>query len=372
MPHDPSQENRELRRQLNVLVRQAYQNERVMRRFQDMELCLIGAAGFRELIENTLYRLKSAFDLSVVTLALIDPEHEIRQMLQELDVVLDTFPELLFLDHQAELLGLLGASSAPLLGPYNAATQGFLFASYPAAPASVAILPLARQGALIGSINLGSGVQGRFIPGMATDFIQRLAAVAAICLENVTNNERLKYIGLTDAITGVHNRRYFEQRLREETGRALRQGHALSCLLLDVDHFKRVNDTYGHPVGDRVLREVAGRIKVQLRLSDAMARYGGEEFAVLLAETDEEVALAVAERIRRGIASQSFRFSESDTLSVTISIGSATLCAGHSGEDIERIMEKLIAGADRALYRAKDGGRNCVVAGGPCLADAAD
>jgi two-component system, cell cycle response regulator len=121
---------------------------------------------------------------------------------------------------------------------------------------------------------------------MATNFIEWLAAVASVCLENVANNERLKHIGLTDALTGVHNRRYFDQRLREEVDRALRKGQPLSCLLVDVDHFKHVNDKHGHLIGDAVLREVAEQIKDQLRLSDAMARYGGEEFAVLLVQTD--------------------------------------------------------------------------------------
>ncbi len=361
MPHDPLQESRDLRRQLNTLIQQARENERVLQRFQDMELCLIGAAGFRDLIEGILYRLCSAFDLSAVTLALLDPEHEIRQMLLDLDIGLAACPEVLFLDNQEELFRLLGTSPVPLLGPFNA-SHGFLFLPCPTPPASVAILPLARRGGLIGSMNLGSAARGRFVSGTATDFVQRLAAVAAICLENVTNNERLKHIGLTDPLTGVHNRRFFDQRLREETGRALRQGHALSCLLLDVDHFKRVNDTYGHQVGDQVLREVAGRIKLQLRLSDAMARYGGEEFAVLLSETGETLALAVAERIRRSISQQPFRLAEAKSLPVTLSIGIATFHDGRPGQDIGVITEGLVAGADRALYQAKESGRNRVVA----------
>ena len=196
---------------------------------------------------------------------------------------------------------------------------------------------------------------------MATNFIEWLAAVASVCLENVANNERLKHIGLTDALTGVHNRRYFEQRLREEVDRALRKGQPLSCLILDVDHFKRVNDLHGHLIGDVVLREVAEQVKDQLRLSDAMARYGGEEFAVLLVQTDKPTALAIAERIRTAVASQPVHFPDRKELRVSISIGVSTLQEALRGADIDVKARELVSSADNALYEAKRSGRNRVI-----------
>src|SRR5690606_13160818 len=135
--------------------------------------------------------------------------------------------------------------------------------------------------------------------------------------------------------TGVHNRRYFEQRLREEIDRALRKGSPLSCLLVDLDHFKAVNDRHGHLIGDVVLREVAEQIKDQLRLSDAMARYGGEEFAILLVQTDAGAARAIAERIRSRIAAQSFKLPGASRLDVTISIGVSTLHEELRGADVD-------------------------------------
>jgi diguanylate cyclase (GGDEF)-like protein len=219
-----------------------------------------------------------------------------------------------------------------------------------------------RQKKLIGSLNLGSRNEGRFAPGMATDFVSRLAAIVGICLENVTNSERLKHLGLTDPLTGVHNRRYFDQRLQEEVSRALRQNIPLSCLFLDIDHFKQVNDRYGHQTGDCVLREVASRIKDQVRSIDVLGRYGGEEFAVLLMQTDMDSALGVAERIRHGIAEQRFKGEGDETLVTTLSVGVAALHDCNRARNAETLAQQLVARADQALYRAKQGGRNCVMA----------
>jgi len=213
----------------------------------------------------------------------------------------------------------------------------------------------------VGSLNLGSARSDRFVPGMATNFIEWLAAVASVCLENVANNERLKHIRLTDALTGVHNRRYFDQRLREEVDRALRKRSPLSCLLADVAPFKSVNDQHGHLIGDVVLREVAEQIKDQLRLSDAMARYGGEEFAVLLVQTDVGTARAIAERIRRSIASRPIRLPDSKSLSITLSIGFSTMKEEVRGADVDAKARDLVGRADHALYTAKRTGRNRVV-----------
>jgi predicted signal transduction protein with EAL and GGDEF domain len=124
-------------------------------------------------------------------------------------------------------------------------------------------------------MSLGSAYAERFTRSLATDFIQRLATVAAICLENVINNERLKHIGLTDPLTGVNNRRYIEQRMQEEVARSQRDRSALSCLFIDIDHFKRVNDQFGHQSGDDVLREWP-RASRRNCVSDALGRFGGK------------------------------------------------------------------------------------------------
>lgn len=355
-------ENRDLRRQLESLVAQARHNEQVMRRFQDEELRMLGVGSFKELLQYVLLELKLNFDLDQVTLTLIDPEYEVRRMLIDLGIPRLDFPGLLFLDGPAKFHRLCGSSLAPVLGEYNAASRAPFFPGE-TKPASIAILPMVRHKKLIGSVNLGSMNDKRFTLGMATDFIGRLAVIIGVCLENVTNSERLKHLGLTDPLTGVHNRRYFDQRLQEEVGRAQRQGYPLSCLFLDVDHFKRVNDQYGHQTGDSVLREVAWRIKGQLRSIDVLGRYGGEEFAVLLIQTDQHSATNIAERIRIGIAELPFKGEDAAMLAVTLSVGVATLCDGNRAQEVIHLSQQLVAQADQALYQAKDGGRNRVCAG---------
>jgi len=364
MSGDLFTENQELRQKLESLMAQARLNEQVMRRFQDAELRMLSVGSFRELLQFVLKEMKEAFDLDVVSLAIIDQEYEVRRMLSDIDIPSSEFPGLICLDNPSKLLRICGSSLAPVLGQYNAASRTHFFPC-DTPPASIAILPMMRQRRLIGSLNLGSRNEGRFAPGMATDFIGRLAAFVGICLENLTNSERLKHLGLTDPLTGVHNRRYFDQRLQEEVSRAQRQSFPLSCLFLDVDHFKRVNDQYGHQTGDCVLREAAWRIKGQLRSIDVLGRYGGEEFAILLVQTDMDSARLIAERIRCSIAGQQFKGEGEEMLPVTISIGVATLSDGNRSQNAEALAQALVARSDQALYRAKQGGRNCVASSVP-------
>ena len=165
----------------------------------------------------------------------------------------------------------------------------------------------------------------------------------------------------TDGLTGWHNRRYLQRRLPEELARAQRHLQPLSGLLLDVDHFKCVNDNHGHATGDRVLRDVADRVKRELRSSDVAVRYGGEEFAVLLPQTGLRDAARLAERIRQTVAGAPFRGQDGEELAVTLSIGVAQLRAQAQGMDIEGLGQQLFEDADFALYQAKAGGRNRVV-----------
>ena len=353
-------ENEALRHRLEILVGDARQNEQKQRRFQEMELRLIGANGFRELLDILLLDLKRAFDLDAVSLALLDPEYGYHRMLRHLQIAPENMPGLLLPESVQPFERIFASALLPILASYRPAQHETLFQPR-SSLGSVACLPLVRHGRLIGSLNFGSSAADRFTPSMATDFLGRLGSIAAICLENVANQERLKHIGLTDPLTGVHNRRYFDQRLLEEVGRAQRKGGALSCLFLDIDHFKRINDGYGHQAGDRVLMEAAWRIKTQLRLADILARYGGEEFAILLAQTKEDEAWRIADRIRLTIAGQPFPVSETESLGVTLSIGLATFNDAARDEKIEVLSGDLVGRADEALYAAKRSGRNRVV-----------
>lgn len=361
MSKELATENRHLRQRLAQLLQQAQKNQEILQRHQALDLKLIAASTFRELIDTIFADFMRTAGLDVVTLSLLDPQYDIRRILVDLNISLSELPHLLFLQDEIELGELCNRLSQTVLGPYSEQVHGALFPEPLTPPASAAIVPLVRHGRLIGCLSLGSKDHARFAPNMGTEFLEHLASIVAICLENVINNERLKHIGLTDPLTGVNNRRYVERRLLEEIGRCRRQGTALSCIYIDIDHFKQINDRVGHQGGDEVLREVAGRIKAELRLSDALGRFGGEEFVVLLIDAELGDAMHVAERIRLSVSEHRLSLSNGQKLDVTASFGVATLTHQKEKEPVEAVAQKLVARADRALYQAKATGRNRVV-----------
>ncbi|MBR7794185.1 sensor domain-containing diguanylate cyclase [Undibacterium sp. FT147W] len=353
-------ENHALRTQLDDILELAHRNQSILARHQSFELKIIGASHFKELISYIFSELANTSDLDIVTLALVDPRQDLQQMLNDLRIDLQEFPGLLFVRHEHELQTKALLSYKPLLGKYQSHLYGNLYRSCAKKPASVAVIPLVRQNRLIGYLNLGSFCAERFLTTMATDFIERLGSIIAICLENVLNNERLVYIGLTDPLTNVSNRRYVEQRTLEEIARARRQSYGIACMYLDIDFFKKINDEHGHQGGDDVLCEVAKRIKAELRLSDTLGRFGGEEFVVLLINANLQDAMLVAERIRRSIAGKPFTLSDKGHCSTTISIGLTTVSEKHNLGEATAVAREMISRADRALYDAKRSGRNQV------------
>jgi two-component system cell cycle response regulator len=170
--------------------------------------------------------------------------------------------------------------------------------------------------------------------------------------DNVQNSIEM---AITDALTGLHNRRYMESHLATLAEQAAARGKPLALMILDIDYFKAINDTSGHDAGDDVLREFAVRIRKSIRGIDLACRFGGEEFVIVMPETDAHVAGMVAERLRRSIAGQKFAVSKgSKHIDVTISIGLSTM--ERKGEPVADLLKR----ADKALYRAKHAGRNRV------------
>lgn len=170
--------------------------------------------------------------------------------------------------------------------------------------------------------------------------------------EVAVSRNRMAELAVLDELTGLYNVRYLQQRFTEEWKRAERYREPLALAMLDVDHFKNVNDTYGHDVGDSVLREVSARLKSSVRDTDVVARYGGEEFVVLLPSTQLAGALVVAERVRKSVAARRFEAGKA-RLEITTSIGVALYPSrGVTSKD------QLLRAADAALYRAKEEGRD--------------
>ena len=381
MSQSDKNSNYELRKQLKALMSQAQTNEAKLEKMQQQELHFISSNSLPELIDVILQQYRDAYELDYVSLMLIDRDYEIRHVIEFMSPGLLKLPTLIFANSHTQLENVVISQSAnnkkikpadlqktlfpnfknePYLGKCSDDCLKTLFHSVKKKPESVAILPLIRHNELIGSLNLASFDGSRFIEGTATSLITRLSSIVAVCLENAVNNEKLKQLGLTDALTGIHNRRYFMQRLEEEVVRSLRQDIPVSCLFIDIDHFKSFNDLYGHSVGDEVLRYVANIIKQQMRLSDVLARYGGEEFAVILTNTDAKLAEEVAERVRASIANAVLNVdSLNDDLQVTVSIGCTTMLKPASS-DINSLGDNLLNSSDQALYIAKNSGRNCI------------
>ena len=362
-------ENSSLRRQLETLLHEARQNQDKMRRFDQLERLLIGAGSLLELVRLLLTEYKLAFGLDFVTLALLDRDHEATRILE--GGLGEACSGLTLMPSPAPLESLYGESRQPFLGAFSAPDHQPHFNSPPGAIASVALLPLMRQGELIGSLHFGSADPDRYRAGCATDFLERLAQIVAICLESALTQERLKLAGLTDGLTGVQNRRYFEHRCQVEISQARRYRHPLACMFLDIDRFKRINDSHGHQTGDEVLRRVAQVIQSQLRAGDTIARYGGEEFVVLLPRSELHHSRQIAERIRRRIEETEVEALSGQVIKVTTSIGLSMLADTLASAPPTALAEALIAAADQALYQAKNGGRNRVVCAGNASAPAA-
>ncbi|MDT9001478.1 DUF484 family protein [Paucibacter sp. APW11] len=367
-PDQLQAENQQLRRQLDSLLREARANEDKMQRFELLEHRLIAARSLAELVRLLLVEYKLAFDIDAVSLCLVDAEREAARLLElePADIAQGgIFEGLALLDDAQPLQALFGEQPRPWLGLFQAERHRSGFCGDTAGLKSVALLPLLRHGELIGSLQFGSRDAARYEPSAGTKFLERLAGLIAVCLDSALNQERLKQAGITDALTGVHNRRYFEHRCQIEISEARRYRHPLACMFLDIDHFKRINDQYGHAAGDAVLRRVGQLIRSQMRAGDTIARYGGEEFVLLLPRCPLGHARDIAERIRGAISERPLAASSSQQVAVTASLGLAMLApqAASSAADASgsALAAQLVAQADRALYQAKEAGRNRVV-----------
>ena len=216
-------------------------------------------------------------------------------------------------------------------------------------------IPLMIEKEIVGLLNINDVGQDSFDVG-DLDFILKLSEFIAMSISNAVLYEQTNKLAVTDGLTGISNRPSVEKSLQIEFERSKRYNSPLSLILLDVDHFKDVNDTYGHQKGDEILIAFAALLKKACRTNDIAARYGGEEFLMILPQSNAQGAFKIAERVREEIMKISFTGNESN-FAVTVSCGVAEF-----NEDCESIY-KLIAAADQALYKAKNGGRNKTIIG---------
>ncbi len=350
-------ENRSLKRTLHVLISKAERNQDILRTFQEIELRLLSCNRLTDLMDMLLINLKEYFRLDAINLILFDPECAARDLLDNYSPP-SACQKIRFIDNYQSLKSLYPNLNKPLLINPCDETKAFAFPEKPYIM-SCALLPLGRQGVIIGSLHLGSNDSERYNQHIATDYIGHLASVISVCIENCISQETLRRLSIIDMLTKVNNRRSFDQEILRERSRASRNQSTLSCLFIDIDHFKKVNDSYGHQTGDRVLNQAAQAIKKQLRKTDFIARYGGEEFAVLLPACGSSRAVQVAEAVRNRLRGMTFRSEEDEAFKMSLSIGVST-CEpkAHPEADLVTDAHQLVACADKAVYQAKTMGRD--------------
>ncbi|MBT8093488.1 MAG: DUF484 family protein [Gammaproteobacteria bacterium] len=347
-------------RELKALTSEVARNDEKMRRSQRRELRLLQAETLDVLITALTDGLRVSYGVEYVSVVLSDADHDVRHLLLANGTPAEGFPALVLVESMSGLAPQYIALRSPWLGPYAACDHQLICPGAQDAR-SIAMIPLMHRGKLLGSINICSSDPSRFTRGHATDFLQHLGVIASYCIENTINRARLLRSGFTDVLTGWNNRRYLSVRLVEELARARRDQTSLVCLMLDIDHFKRINDTWGHAAGDAVLKELAQRIESQVRASDIAARYGGEEFVVLLPATNVAAAEKLAERIRDEVAASPIRLPNGDLVAITTSIGIAKVSPRAEDNDLKTLGDSLVARADVALYAAKSAGRDRVI-----------
>jgi len=217
---------------------------------------------------------------------------------------------------------------------------------------SLMCVPIDIQGSVVGMINIFNAIPNYFTT-VQTERTMAFASQAAVAIQNARLFERTQQLALTDVLTELYNMRYFNEISMIEFERSKRNGRSLCIMMMDIDYFKKINDTHGHGVGDLVLREIAERIKNAVRTIDVVARYGGEEFIILLPDTQLDEASQIAERVRLAVAQSPVQHKDA-AISATISLGVVEL-----QPNVENV-DELFRRADRVMYQAKAAGRNRV------------
>ncbi len=312
---DLIQENEDLKNRLKELTAEAANNETILKRTQARELTLLRADSLAQLLRAMVDGLRESYSLDAVSVVLLDPQHEVRHLLIAGGDRPEEFKQIFFVDSLIGLAPQLAVLNKPWLGPFVGADHHLLFPDTSNLK-SAALVPLPRKDRATGALCFGSRDPTRFTRHHGTDFLAHLGAVAAVCIENAVNRARLLRAGITDFLTGWHNRRYLQERLKEDLARAQRRGGTIACLMIDIDRFKSINDGYGHLAGDNALKEIAQRVETQ--------------------------------QIER---------------SLTVSVGVAAIAPGRHETDLKAVADRLLADADAALYRAKALGRNRVQVG---------
>lgn len=356
--YSATEKNQLLKQQFRELVIKAQDNQTVLERFQHFELAMLSAQNIGQLMEVLVFKSILHFDLSDCRLIWFDEQQSLRPLLLESDRQ-QFGHRLVFSGLTYDVESLFERQRRPILKPLTPVEKLRWFPGRTHVE-SAAFIPLVCRGKLVGSFHMGSPDLHRFSADKASDFMAHMGMIAAMCLQNTATQEQMRLLSMLDNLTKVKNRRSFDHDINAEVARAQRNRQPLSCLFIDADFFKKINDNYGHQAGDETLRCLALWAQSQLRETDHIARYGGEEFAVLLPDCAEQLAFDIAERIRRFVEAQVISF-ENEEITITLSIGVSTFYAQNFlSMPRKKAIKALLGQADAGVYDAKERGRNRV------------
>ena len=326
-----------------------------LREVFDWERAILAATTLPSLLDAASTPGSLAATPPVVTLLLGDPAHELRHLL--LGGGRTPAPQgLLFTDSLVGMASHLALLREPWLGDYRGADHELLFPGVPGIE-RVALFPLRSGSTLHACLCLGAGRQARLLADCEPWMLAHVGEVASAALERLLDAMRLRRGGHTNPLTGWHTRRYLQSRMREAIARCQRHGGDVSCVLIDVDGLKAVNDAYGQLAGDAALHEIAARIEGQLRASDTAAHVDADQFVVLLPDTRVEAAVPLAERILDAVRSEPIQADLELRLPMSVSIGLAAVSAGPEPGQ-KSLSDHLLAKAESALHLAKNKGGN--------------
>jgi len=320
--------------------------ETLSAKFFQVESRILSILNFKDLFNVLLTEIESVFDVPYVWLTLIE-DSDAGRLLPLLETEQDLMLRLSRIDRQ-RFAKVVGTDPIPVLADRDLGAFAELFPEHSNGRlASLAVVPLFLDGGVIGSLNLGDQNPRRFTPDMDPVFLKHLGVKVSLCLSNVTAHEKLSFLAYHDSLTGLLNRRVMKKVLQRECSRCRRYGHPLSVVFIDLDDFKKVNDTYGHETGDALLRHWAQILNACTRTSDVAARFAGDEFVLILPESDLSSAERLMERVMAAARSQPLRVS-SAMIPVSLSFGISSM-----GEEAQDTPESLLKRADGRLYETK-------------------
>ncbi|MBI4776838.1 MAG: sensor domain-containing diguanylate cyclase [Deltaproteobacteria bacterium] len=337
-----SQENTELRKKLQQVVERVVENERIMNHFADIEALFLETVTLQEFVNRLLAQLEERFQVSAALV--LTCEH---QGLGEGFCPKIEHEQFKWVWSEDLTKRVYGSEDPVLLKEPLSVDADYFLGSLAKPIRSMAVIPLRSHNRLLGGLALGSEEAGRYQSGMDTSFLARLGRKISVGIDNVLMFERLRHQSATDPLTGLFNRSHLREALNNEMNRKNRYGTPFSCIMIDMDGFKTINDSLGHAAGDYLLVEFAKLLKSNVRTTDICARYGGDEFVVVLPHTSSQQALITANKLACLSAAASIPWEEGTVL-MRASFGVASTDYIDTEDP-----ETILTAADTQLYQAK-------------------